>query len=43
MGAGVAYKGSYKTCILGVPFESIIATERDKMMQQIIGFFDEKK
>lgn len=42
IGAGVAYKGTYKTCILGIPFETIFPSERDKMMQQILLFFNEK-
>lgn len=41
-GAGVAYKGSYSTCILGVPFETILPAERNNMMQQIMDFFNEK-
>lgn len=40
--AGVAYKGIYKTCILGFPFETIRTTEgKDKLMNDILKFFSE--
>lgn len=40
IGAGVAYQGDYKTCILGFPFESIrTSEERDRLMQSIVDFF----
>lgn len=40
--AGIAYKGEYKTCILGFPFESIRTDEqRDKLMSGILTFFQE--
>ncbi|MGC9151563.1 MAG: xanthan lyase [Microbacter sp.] len=42
IGAGVAYRGSYKTCILGVPFETVMPEERNAMMQQILNFFTGK-
>lgn len=43
LSAGVAYKGDYKTCILGFPFESIkISEERNRLMKAILMFFEEK-
>ncbi len=43
LSAGVAYKGDYKTCILGFPFESIRCEgEREDLMKQILTFFFEK-
>lgn len=39
--AGVAYKGAYKTCVLGFPFEAIRTTnEKDKLMEAILTFFE---
>ncbi len=39
--AGVAFRGGYKTVILGFPFETILSDEeRDKLMNQIISFFE---
>lgn len=41
--AGVAYKGAYKTCVLGFPFETIRTTEgKDKLMNDILTFFGTK-
>ena len=38
--AGTAYKGSYRTFVLGFPFESIISEqERARVMSGILGFF----
>lgn len=40
--AGVSFKGSYRTVILGFPFETITAEpERNLLMKQILKFFDE--
>ncbi len=40
LSAGVAYKGAYKTCILGFPFETIrTAEERNQLMKAILTFF----
>ncbi|MDR0658265.1 MAG: xanthan lyase [Mediterranea sp.] len=40
--AGVAYKGAYKTCVLGFPFEAIRrANERDELMKAVLTFFNE--
>lgn len=40
LSAGVAYQGSYKTCVLGFPFESLrTAEERDCLMNAILTFF----
>lgn len=37
--AGVAYKGSYKTVILGFPFETIVSgKERELLMKQVLDF-----
>lgn len=44
LSAGVAYRGSYKTCILGFPFEAIRTdTERNRLMKDIMNFFDNGK
>jgi hypothetical protein len=44
LSAGVAYKGDYRTVVLGFPFESIrTAEERNMLMQQVLHFFDDKK
>lgn len=39
--AGVIYRGSYKTVILGFPFETILAEkDRNLFMKQIMNFFE---
>lgn len=44
LSAGVAYKGAYKTCVLGFPFESVRTdSERDALMKAVLTFFDENK
>ena len=41
--AGVAYKGAYRTFVLGFPFESIVnADQRTHVMKAMLHFFDEK-
>ena len=41
LSAGVAYKGNYKSCVLGFPFESLkIQIEREKMMKGVLEFFE---
>ena len=41
--AGIAYKGDYKTFVLGFPFESISsARDRATVMAAALGFFSEK-
>lgn len=41
LSAGVAYQGKYKTCVLGIPFESIkTQDERDRLMRAMLTFFD---
>ncbi|MCD8183384.1 MAG: xanthan lyase [Bacteroides sp.] len=41
LSAGVAYEGTYKTCVLGFPFESLrTASERESLMNAILTFFD---
>ena len=43
LSAGVVYKGDYKTCILGFPFEALrTASEREALMNAILTFFNEK-
>ncbi|WP_085537038.1 golvesin C-terminal-like domain-containing protein [Massilibacteroides vaginae] len=43
LSAGVAYKGDYRTCVLGIPFESVKTQDaRDRLMQAVLTFFDEK-
>nr|WP_320036925.1 xanthan lyase [uncultured Bacteroides sp.] len=40
LSAGVAYKGKYKTCILGFPFESVKKEEeRSQLMKSVLYFF----
>lgn len=42
LSAGVAYKGSYKTCVLSFPFEAVrSAAEREALMNAILTFFNE--
>lgn len=42
LSAGVAYKGDYKTCILGIPFESVKTQDaRDRLMHSVMLFFEE--
>jgi hypothetical protein len=39
LSAGVAFKGNYKTCVLGFPFESVKTTEaREKLMKSVLEF-----
>jgi hypothetical protein len=39
--AGIAYKGSYKTLILGFPFETIKSEQdRNRLMEQILKYFE---
>lgn len=41
--AGIAYKGNYRTFVLGFPFESIEGTrERARVMSAVLGFFGGK-
>lgn len=41
--AGIAYRGTYRTFVLGFPFESIRGTqERARIMSAILGFFGSK-
>ena len=43
LSAGVAYKGDYRTCVLGFPFESIKnSEEREQLMKAILLFFEDK-
>ena len=43
LSAGVAFKGDYKTCVLGFPFESIRSEAgRDRLMKSVLDFFNEK-
>lgn len=40
LSAGIAYKGDYKTCVLGFPFESVrTPEEREQLMKAILAFF----
>lgn len=39
LSAGIAYKGDYKTCVFGFPFESIKnEKDRDEMMKNLLNF-----
>ena len=41
--AGIAYKGNYRTFVLGFPFESIEGVQqRTRIMSAILGFFGSK-
>lgn len=41
--AGIAYKGNYRTFVLGFPFESIDGVQqRNRIMSAILGFFGSK-
>jgi hypothetical protein len=43
LNAGVAYKGKYKTCVLGFPIETLKSDEqRDKLMADILLFMSSK-
>ena len=43
LSAGVAYKGKYKTCVLGFPIETLKSDEqRDKLMADILLFMSSK-
>ena len=42
LSAGIAYKGDYKTCVLGFPFESVrTPEEREQLMKAILAFFEQ--
>lgn len=42
LSAGIAYKGTYKTCVLGFPFETIKEEKnRDSLMKGILQLFSE--
>lgn len=43
LSAGVAYKGTYSSCVLGIPFEAVKPQMRDDLMQDILTFFELKK
>lgn len=41
LSAAVAYRGTYKTFVMGIPFESIMdSVKREKLMAEIIRFFE---
>jgi len=40
LSAGVAYKGSYSTCILGIPFEAVKPENRNMLMKEVLSFFE---
>jgi len=42
MGAGVAYKGAYSSCVLGIPFEAVKPEMREELMKCILTFFEQK-
>lgn len=44
LSAGIAYRGAYKTCVLGFPFESIrTESEREALMKAVLTFFNENE
>jgi hypothetical protein len=41
LSAGVSYKGAYRTCVLGFPFETVrTAAEREELMAIVLNFFN---
>ena len=41
LSAGVAYQGTYRTCILGFPFEALrTEAEREQLMNAVLAFFN---
>ena len=42
LSAGVAYKGAYSSCVLGIPFEAVKPERRDDLMKRILTFFEQK-
>lgn len=43
LSAGIAFRGKYKTCVLGFPFESLkTAGQRDQLMDNILLFMSSK-
>jgi hypothetical protein len=42
LSAGVAYKGSYATCVLGIPFEAVKPDKRNELMKAVVSFFEQK-
>lgn len=41
LSAGIAYKGNYKTCVLGFPFESVKnENERERLMKSVLEFLE---
>lgn len=42
LSAGVAYKGAYSSCVLGIPFEAVKPEKRDNLMKSILAFFEQK-
>lgn len=44
LSAGVVYRGDYKTCVLGFPFEALrTAEEREQLMKTVLDFFRDEK
>lgn len=44
LSAAIAYKGEYKTCVLGFPFEAVRSeNEREHLMKSIFDFFENKQ
>lgn len=41
LSAGVAYKGSYSACVLGIPFEAVKPELRTGLMKSIVAFFEQ--
>ncbi len=42
LSAGVAYKGDYTSCVLGIPFEAVKPDLRSGLMKSILTFFEQK-
>ncbi|MBP1618029.1 MAG: hypothetical protein H6Q14_1856 [Bacteroidetes bacterium] len=43
LSAGVAFKGSYSSCVLGIPFESVKPAMRSNLMKAVLLFFESNK
>jgi len=44
LSAGVAYRGDYKACVLGFPFEAIRTdSEREALMNAVLAFFNDNR
>jgi hypothetical protein len=40
LSAGIAFKGNYAVCVLGIPFEAVKPETRSDLMKRILDFFE---